>query len=318
MVRCHSCGGPKLLPSPSAYVYCDYCGALSDWDFGAACAKGNALPGPAYEALHRRLAPLIRAAVQYQDVARCKALYGELFTQHIYYCPSSYSPRIVEPSYRAQYLDYFTDIMTLREIEPNVVRHTQWLDQRIKELRQAQAMQVPALALGPFRFAVLGAPMNTQFPDQAFWNVYTAFRAQYRVQLQAAEAHGALAKYPDDVSFELLERIGISTFVQGWLPFISPAAQSALLHDAKLNDSYVDVSPPALQLRRCGGCGERLDVVTGARQVICFRCGNKVDVQGAEFPCPGCGGPSSVPHRATAHTCPFCGLRTERAFSWGS
>ncbi len=314
VVRCHACGGPKLLPSPTAFIYCDYCGALADWDFGAACSQGNALPGPAYESLRARLDPQIRVAVQYRDFARCKALYGELFSHHIYYCPSSYSPRIVDPSYRGRYLDYFTDLMTLRELEPTVVQHTAWLDQRIRELRQAQGMQVPGLVFGPFRFALL-PQISTTFPDQPFWNVYTAFRGQQRVQLQAAQAAGALAKYPDDVTVDVLERIGISTFVQGWLPFISQAAQSALIADAKLGSTYVDVSPPPVQLRRCGGCGETMNVVTGARNVICFRCGQKVDVQGAEFPCPGCGGTSSIPTGATVHVCPYCQLRTEKAFS---
>ena len=78
VVKCHACGGHKQLPSQTAYVYCDFCGALSDWDFAMACSQGNALPGPAYEALHRRLAPAIKQAEWQGDRATVKALYTQL------------------------------------------------------------------------------------------------------------------------------------------------------------------------------------------------------------------------------------------------
>ena len=126
-----------------------------------------------------------------------------------------------------------------------------------------------------------------------------------------------IAKYPDQVTPELLERIGVSAFVQGWLSWISPGMQAHLIADAGLRDEYADVADPALILRRCGRCGTRVDAVTGAWCVICQRCGEKLDVKSAEFCCPGCGGPSSLPEGASAHVCPFCGVRAERLQSFG-
>jgi len=32
-VTCSACGAPKRLPSKTAYLYCDHCGALVDYDF---------------------------------------------------------------------------------------------------------------------------------------------------------------------------------------------------------------------------------------------------------------------------------------------
>jgi hypothetical protein len=32
-VDCVQCGAPKQLPSKTAYIYCDHCGALTDYDF---------------------------------------------------------------------------------------------------------------------------------------------------------------------------------------------------------------------------------------------------------------------------------------------
>src|SRR5688500_12379162 len=58
-VSCQQCGGSKLTRPKTAYVYCDFCGSLVDWDFRIACeTAGSAKPGPAYEALQRVEAPL--------------------------------------------------------------------------------------------------------------------------------------------------------------------------------------------------------------------------------------------------------------------
>src|ERR1700687_5077318 len=40
-VSCTRCGAPKTLPSATAYLYCDYCGALIDYDFRIANADTN-------------------------------------------------------------------------------------------------------------------------------------------------------------------------------------------------------------------------------------------------------------------------------------
>src|ERR1043166_7226803 len=51
---CHNCGGAKTLAPKTAYVYCDFCGSLTDYDFQKACENPQAsMPGPAYEALVR-------------------------------------------------------------------------------------------------------------------------------------------------------------------------------------------------------------------------------------------------------------------------
>ena len=276
-----------------------------------ACSAGNALPGPAYEAQHRQLAPSIKHATQRRDFATCKALYGQLFAKHIELCPSSYSPRIIDPTYRERFLDYYTDLMTLRDFDDRIAAWTTVMNQRIVELRQSQMANAGVVSFGIFAVAVMGQPQQPQFPDQPFWAVYQAFRGELSMSTQVASESGALAKYPDIVTPELIERIGISAFVQGWLPYISQACQSHLIRDAKLVDQYIDTEPPPLLLRRCGGCGGRLDCVSGAKCVVCFGCGRRVDVSSHEFSCPECGAPSSIPEGASQHSCPYCGLRAQ-------
>ena len=44
---CVTCGAPKKLPTVTAYVYCDYCASLIDYDLRRAC-EGDTAPDPAY------------------------------------------------------------------------------------------------------------------------------------------------------------------------------------------------------------------------------------------------------------------------------
>jgi hypothetical protein len=46
---CVVCGAPKKLPAVTAYVYCDYCASLIDFDLRRAC-EGDTTPGPGYAA----------------------------------------------------------------------------------------------------------------------------------------------------------------------------------------------------------------------------------------------------------------------------
>src|SRR5215469_7601351 len=54
-VDCPRCGAPKRLPSKTAYLYCDHCGSLVDYDFRLANSGTNAaLTNTVY---HRLVAP---------------------------------------------------------------------------------------------------------------------------------------------------------------------------------------------------------------------------------------------------------------------
>ena len=46
---CAVCGAPKKLPTVTAYVYCDYCASLIDYDLRRA-GEGDTAPDPAYAA----------------------------------------------------------------------------------------------------------------------------------------------------------------------------------------------------------------------------------------------------------------------------
>jgi len=60
-----SANATKAKRSPTAYVYCDFCGALTDFDFQLAISdKRSRLPGPEYERLRPVLGPQTEAALK--------------------------------------------------------------------------------------------------------------------------------------------------------------------------------------------------------------------------------------------------------------
>ena len=106
-VDCPSCGGPKKLASASAYVYCDYCGALADFDFSRACSDASmAVPGPEYAKLVNGLQPQLKAALQAGDRESYRALQRQIFEAYATACPRALSHRISDPDYRANLVDF--------------------------------------------------------------------------------------------------------------------------------------------------------------------------------------------------------------------
>jgi hypothetical protein len=55
-VDCPRCGAPKRLPSKTAYLYCDHCGSLVDYDFRLANSGTNA--GLTNTVFHRLIQPV--------------------------------------------------------------------------------------------------------------------------------------------------------------------------------------------------------------------------------------------------------------------
>src|SRR5262249_59813400 len=63
---CVVCGAPKKLPTVTAYVYCDYCASLVDFDLRRA-GEGDTAPGPQYAATVNGTHAAAQAAVAAGD-----------------------------------------------------------------------------------------------------------------------------------------------------------------------------------------------------------------------------------------------------------
>src|SRR5262249_29139456 len=94
-VTCPRCGAPKRLPSKTAYLYCDHCGALVAYDFRLANSGTNA--GLTNTVLHQLIAPVqgeLDRARAAGDTGRYRGLLRGVYTEWLRQCPQAASPRV--------------------------------------------------------------------------------------------------------------------------------------------------------------------------------------------------------------------------------
>ncbi|HEX8791020.1 MAG TPA: DUF1266 domain-containing protein [Polyangiaceae bacterium] len=265
---CPTCGGPKQRPSPTAYVYCDYCGALCDFDFAKACEKPLERPGPVYVQLLSRIQPSLDDARARCDVDAFRTLQRQLYDAYVEAAPGSCSPRVRDPAYRAKYVAAMAEGAVVRAFDAQSREHEAAVARATKGLAFMQ------IAPGVIRVAT-----------QPFEALLEAVFAQQEHDAQLFDARGIWDLNPDGATRAVQRRAGVSMFVQGWLPMLEEAQAKALVERAGLRGEYVEADPVQGETRACGNCGGPTLVLPGAKQVVCEHCGRKLDVVAMMKPC---------------------------------
>src|ERR1044071_2469366 len=144
-VNCSQCGAPKSLPSTTAYIYCDYCGSLMDYDFRMANADTNA--GLTNTVFHRIIAtmqiPLMQAKAR-GDREAYRQIYRQVFAQWLQECPLAASPRAKnDMEFRSQLIDYFAECAVVKDLDPQQAILQAKMDGRVVAL---QRIQIPGNA----------------------------------------------------------------------------------------------------------------------------------------------------------------------------
>ena len=286
-IICRNCGGSKVVPPKTAYVYCDFCGTLCDWDFQIAC-RTPVKPGPAYEALARIEAPAQSKALADGDRAAYLASTKRLFDGHFSTCPAAWSPRLGDPDYRAALLEHTALQYTAAAFDP--------------ECRQLEAAM---------NQAVRNLVWTSRFPQPR------VEQQSFLALLEAVLAHNhrftglvepLLDTHPDSPTVDLQRRVARSAFAQGWMPMLDKESQTLLIARLDLGGEYIDAPTAETTERHCGGCARTIRVVSGAKKVVCEDCGHTNDISHPEIRCSGCGGPVSVLWSKRQFKCPSCSM----------
>jgi hypothetical protein len=83
-VDCARCGAPKQLPSKTAYVYCDHCGSLTDYDFRIANLDTNAaLTNQVFAYLIGPVQPTLDICTATGDKERYRSLITPVFAEWV-------------------------------------------------------------------------------------------------------------------------------------------------------------------------------------------------------------------------------------------
>jgi DNA-directed RNA polymerase subunit RPC12/RpoP len=291
---CAVCGAPKQLPAVTAYVYCDYCAALVDFDLRRAC-EGDTTPGPEYAATVNATQAASRAALAAGDRDAYRDLQRKVYDVYVTNVPMAVSHRAKnDPDYRAAYVNFMAEFGVARAFDPAA----QALEAEMKE-------RVIGIKYG-------GAMMSPTIEPDSFWPVADTLEKQIAHNRGLYQSAG-LAEIDPDRAGHLTSKFAWSTFCQGWLGMLPTDAAERLLDRAGLKNEYVPVQPHDGQPRHCGWCGGEFSALPGASAVICDGCGRKMDLASAEIPCTTCGATMTLPEGADGVACPFCKSRVERA-----
>ncbi|HVU60865.1 MAG TPA: hypothetical protein VHD58_04320 [Mycobacteriales bacterium] len=294
-VDCPQCGGTKRLPSVTAYLYCDYCGALMDYDFRMANAATNAaLTNTVYHHLAAPLqAPMI-VARNATDADSLRECYRTIFTEWVKQCPQAVSPRCADEDFRARMVTYLVESAVAKDLDP--------AQQPLEAEMQVRANALVRVPMGDGAWRV----------ENGFWEYAALFKRQMELTYAHLAEVGVLALDPDEAPPGVPLRMEFSTFCQGWIAHLSPEDGEKLLEMYGLRGEYTPYEQIDTDTTQCAGCGARLQTVPGATAVVCDGCGRKLDLGGGSAACQGCGAPLSFPVGVNQLSCPYCATTTAR------
>ena len=288
--QCRACASPKVQRSLSAYVYCDYCAELMDWDFQACLAdKRSKLPGPTYEALLRRVQPKLDAAKAAGDLDTYRELQRQIFDGYAQACPAALSPRIGDPRYREAYVAFAADSAALGDFDPDCAAAF-----------DAQQATVARLAWDRSN------PLSPRVRSHTFWPMLEAVMHSSRLRCEIAEREGLIDSHPDRPPIDILVNNAVSAMVQGWMPYLSDEDKERLLDETGLRDHYQKVEPFDATEGGCPSCSAPITAVAGAKRVLCYQCGHMVGMGAGSLNCHGCAAPVEIPVDTRLFECPYC------------
>ncbi|MBP7734677.1 MAG: hypothetical protein KA369_01765 [Spirochaetes bacterium] len=286
-VKCRACGSPKVAGYATAYIYCDYCGTYTDWDYQKSISTpGSKMPGPAWRELNEKLMPGMKKALKKHDRERYRSIQKQLFAIHVADCPASYSPRIGDPDYREAIINYMAEQYTIQAFTPGMA-----------DLEKNASRAMAALRYDPETGRVFSA---------TFWKMYDAWVKFSWALIEECAKQGLLGTHPDNITGDMGMKINHGILLESWAPYLNDADRDKLMDLGGIRDEYIEMEPGDSEVRHCGGCGGELRAVKGAARMICESCGSLVAVDRPEIRCDGCGNAFSVPAGKSGCSCPRC------------
>jgi DNA-directed RNA polymerase subunit RPC12/RpoP len=290
---CAACGAQKKLPSVTAYVYCDYCSALVDFDLRRA-GESDTRPSAEFAYGLNALTARARSAQAAGDVQAYRQVQVQVFDMYAANVPAAVSHRAKnDPGYRQAYARYMAEAAV-----------AQAFDQQAQALEAELTRMTAGLRYG-------GSMSSPVIEPESFWPMTELVGRRNQYYRTLYRACGVTQLDPDRAE-HLADKLAWSGFCQGWLGLLPPDAAGQLLATAGLTNQYVPVQAEKGQSRHCGGCGGEFVALPGATAIVCEGCGRRIDASSAEITCVRCGGTMTLPAGTDRVACPYCQSMVER------
>jgi DNA-directed RNA polymerase subunit RPC12/RpoP len=288
--RCFGCGAPKRIAPRTAYIHCDFCGTLFDYDLDIMTRDHE---GADHQDLTEKLIngvrPQLKEAFRAGDWTRYREHWRWVYATDIALWPRAWSPRIGDPAYREAMLDFVVGTCLARNQRGPADRVAQ---ERCEEVtghveREIERGDRRAIAHG----------LDVWMPARM-----AALEEETRVYDRA----GLFAIHPDGLTASSYWQINRALLaVVQWKPLVHADVLAELLERFGITTATTEAQPIAIDRGSCGCCGGKLLVVAGSRAVVCESCGHRLDAGERAFGCPTCGA-RVLAKRAGETKCAWC------------
>src|SRR5579863_5992385 len=200
-VDCARCGAPKQLPTKTAYVYCDHCGALTDYDFRVANLDTNAaLTNQVFAYYVAPIKPTLDICSATGDKERYCSMMRPVFTEWLRQCPQAHSPRLgSDQDFFERTVTYMVEAMWARDSDKDVqavMRQFNAASQKLRKIPQPNG--------------------DWQISDD-IWQVAALYKQQMELSYQVLTDKGIMAIEPEEAPVSVWLRIEYTFFCQNWL-----------------------------------------------------------------------------------------------------
>jgi hypothetical protein len=280
------CGSAKATPTTSAYIYCDYCGQLMDLDMERYRAQAP-VPSDEYRTLEEKLEPEIARAKAARNRDQLMALYRRLKTRWVDDMAAMFSPRVKDPEFRAQLVDYLAFQEIVSALSTRLVESAEILNNANAGMEFEER---------DGRYLI---------KKESLWPVIEAQRVSRDIYLEELANFPDAVRDPDDTPPAVAKQLGYSLYIAGFMTMIDDATAKELLARTGLEASYEHAPDPELHHVFCGHCGTKQARPAGARRMLCETCGKHADI-GNTATCHGCGSKVTIGLGQKQATCEHC------------
>lgn len=316
---CPSCGAAKQLPTVRQYLYCDFCGQLTDFDLRRAAEVGATSPtSAAFAGIANQIGPEAERVRKAGDRAGYQVLQRRLYTAQAEHAPWIVPPRAWnDERYRRGWIDYSTAVAVLAAFDPAQAAFADEVRSRALRLQWKGGLGLGALGgmvATVRRIGRHGLDMAQMTPKAEL----ASLRPLAETVLAQTDHLGGLIRRegiheldPDGGFQEVTDRITRSVLAQGWLTHLEPEDGEEFVAWLGLRHEYLRAELHG-EARHCAGCGHDVTALPGATRVVCDACGRPVDVASPQVVCTGCNARVCFFEGATHLHCPYCRAELRR------
>jgi len=309
--KCWKCGGFKSTVSPTAYIYCDFCGTLFDYDSRKEIEDPAAIDP---EEVENTLAAVTNNQLKEAFEKNDPKEYSRIMTWRtelmIEICPQSYSPRVKDRDYKNRLInDLLVPWSTVCRFDKEYMKESHRVNKKHDQTFNAIAEYMGTINSGENSESSKAISLKKKALDMTL-ELLTMSQEIWKIEVDLLEKNGILAKHPDGLDRETFLYVNRSTFIRPWLSLLPGDAGRSLMKAAEVDDEYIEVPRLELEDRGCLNCGKKIKAPKNAKKTMCAWCGYMLNTENRNIQCTQCGGLLAIPSGKTSqteHNCAFCG-----------